>query len=62
MLVSASAGLGYRLYWARELFQTDVVYAGLLVVGITGLVLERVILRTLERYTVQRWGTVRELD
>jgi ABC-type nitrate/sulfonate/bicarbonate transport system permease component len=62
MLVSASAGLGYRLYWARELFQTDVVYAGLLVVGITGLVLERLILRTLERYTVQRWGTVRELD
>jgi ABC-type nitrate/sulfonate/bicarbonate transport system permease component len=38
------------------------VYAGLLVVGITGLVLERLILRTLERYTVQRWGTVRELD
>lgn len=62
MLVSASAGLGYRLYWARELFQTDVVYAGLLVVGVTGLLLERVILRTLERYTVQRWGTVRELE
>jgi ABC-type nitrate/sulfonate/bicarbonate transport system permease component len=62
MLVSASSGLGYRLYWARELFQTDVVYAGLLVVGTAGLLLERVILRTVEAYTVQRWGTVRELD
>lgn len=62
MLVSAAAGLGYRLYWARELFQTDVVYAGLLVVGTAGLLLERVILRTVEAYTVQRWGTVRELE
>lgn len=62
MLVSAAAGLGYRLYWARELFQTDVVYAGLLVVGVAGLLLERVVLRTLERITVERWGTVRELD
>ena len=62
MLVSAAAGLGYRLYWARELFQTDVVYAGLLVVGTAGLLLERVLLRTLERITVERWGTVRELD
>ena len=62
MLVSASAGLGYRLYWARELFQTDVVYAGLFVVGAAGLLLERVLLRTVEAYTVQRWGTVRALD
>jgi ABC-type nitrate/sulfonate/bicarbonate transport system permease component len=62
MLVSAAAGLGYRLYWARELFQTDVVYAGLLVVGTAGLLLERVVLRTLEKVTVERWGTVRELE
>lgn len=62
MLVSAAAGLGYRLYWARELFQTDVVYAGLLVVGTAGLLLERIVLRTLEKYTVERWGTVRALE
>ncbi|HET9341275.1 MAG TPA: ABC transporter permease [Casimicrobiaceae bacterium] len=62
MLVSAAAGLGYRLYWARELFQTDVVYAGLLVVGTAGLLLERVVLRTLEKVTVERWGTVRVLE
>jgi len=62
MLVSVGAGLGYRLYWARELFQTDVVYAGLLVVGIVGLLFERVVLRTAEAMTVNRWGTVRVLD
>ena len=61
MLVSVTAGLGYRLYWAREFFNSEVVYAGLFVVGVMGLLLERVVLRTLEAATVQRWGTVREL-
>jgi len=61
MLVSVSAGLGYRLFWARELFQTEVVYAGLFVVGTVGLLVERVLLRTVETLTVQRWGTIREL-
>lgn len=61
MLVSVNAGLGYRLYWARELFQTDVIYAGLIVIGLVGLITERAILRTLEQMTVHRWGTLREL-
>ena len=61
MLVSVSAGLGYRLYFAREYFQYDMVYAGLFVVGMSGLLIERVILRTMESMTVNRWGTVREL-
>lgn len=61
MLVSVSAGLGYRIYWAREYFNSDVVYGSLLVVGIVGLLLERVFLRTLEVMTVERWGTMREL-
>lgn len=62
MLVSVSAGLGYRIYWAREYFDSEVVYASLLVVGIVGLLLERVFLRTLEVMTVERWGTMRELE
>ena len=62
MLVSVTSGLGYRLYWAREFFHTEIVYAGLLVVGLSGLFLERVVLRTLEIATVQRWGMMRESD
>lgn len=56
MLVSVSAGLGYRIYWAREFFRSDIVYAGLMIVGIVGLLIERLILRTLEVATVERWG------
>jgi ABC-type nitrate/sulfonate/bicarbonate transport system permease component len=62
MLVSVQAGLGYRIYWAREFFQSDIVYGGLFVVGIVGLLLERLFLRTLEVATVQRWGVMRELQ
>lgn len=62
MLVSVSAGLGYRIYWGREYFNSDVVYGGLLVVGMVGLLIERVLLRGLEVATVERWGTVRELN
>ncbi len=61
MLVSVTAGLGYRIYWGREFFNTDIVYGSLFVVGIVGLLIERVFLRTLEVMTVERWGTMREL-
>lgn len=60
MLVSVTSGLGYRIYWGREYFNSDVVYGGLLVVGIIGLLIERVLLRGLEMATIDRWGTVRE--
>lgn len=62
MLVSVSAGLGYRIYWAREYFNTDVVFGSLFVVGIVGLLIERVFLRTLEMMTVERWGVMRSLS
>jgi ABC-type nitrate/sulfonate/bicarbonate transport system permease component len=61
MLVSVSAGLGYRIFWAREYFNTEVVYGALFTVGIVGLLIERVFLRTLEVMTVERWGVMREL-
>jgi NitT/TauT family transport system permease protein len=62
MLVSVAAGLGYRIYWAQEYFNTDVVFGSLFVVGIVGLLIERVFLRTLEVMTVERWGIMRDLS
>jgi ABC-type nitrate/sulfonate/bicarbonate transport system permease component len=61
MLVSVSAGLGYRIYWAQEYFNSEIVFGSLFVVGVVGLLIERVFLRTLEMMTVERWGVVREL-
>jgi ABC-type nitrate/sulfonate/bicarbonate transport system permease component len=60
MLVSVSAGLGYRIYWAQEYFNSEIVFGSLFVVGIVGLLIERVFLRTLEIMTIERWGVMRE--
>ena len=46
----------------RGLSVEEASEAALFVVGIVGLLLERVFLRTLEVMTVERWGTMRELD
>ncbi len=61
MLVSVSAGLGYRIYWAQEYFNSEIVFGSLFVVGVVGLLIERVFLRTLEVVTVERWGIMRDL-
>ncbi len=61
MLVSVSAGLGYRIYWAQEYFNSEIVFGSLFVVGLVGLLIERVFLRTLELATVERWGAMRDL-
>ena len=61
LLVSIGTGLGYRIFLAQDFLQIDVMYAGVLLIGVFGFLLERVVLRSLEVYTVQRWGMIREL-
>lgn len=59
MIAAAGSGLGYRIFSAQEFMKTDLMYGGILVIGVLGLLLERVILRSIEQYTVERWGLVR---
>ncbi|MEE9256521.1 MAG: ABC transporter permease [bacterium] len=61
LLVALGTGLGYRIFLAQDFFQIDVMYAGVLLIGVFGFLLERVVLRSLEVFTVQRWGMIREL-
>jgi NitT/TauT family transport system permease protein len=56
MLTSVPHGLGWLIFGAREFLNTDVMLAGIAVIGIIGLLLERVVFERLERYTVVRWG------
>ncbi len=61
MLASIGTGIGFRIFEARAFLASDVMYAGVIVIGVLGFLLERVMLRSLEIFTVQRWGMVREL-
>jgi NitT/TauT family transport system permease protein len=56
MLAAVPWGLGWLIFGAREFLNTDVMLAGVAVIGIIGLALEKLVFQRLERFTVVRWG------
>jgi NitT/TauT family transport system permease protein len=56
MLAAVPWGLGWLIFGAREFLNTDVMLAGIAVIGLIGLVLEKLVFQRLENYTVVRWG------
>jgi sulfonate transport system permease protein len=48
-LLASSEGLGFLLVWGRQLFQLDVVVAAIIVVGLTGLALDKCLERIEKR-------------
>ncbi|MDH7795469.1 MULTISPECIES: ABC transporter permease [unclassified Beijerinckia] len=47
-MLAATEGIGYMMVWGRTLFQTDIVLAGMIVVGVIGFALDTG-LRAIER-------------
>ncbi|HVV61058.1 MAG TPA: ABC transporter permease [Pseudolabrys sp.] len=58
MLAAVPWGLGWLIFGAREFLNTDAMLAGIAVIGIIGLALEKFVFQKLEDYTVVRWGMV----
>jgi NitT/TauT family transport system permease protein len=56
MLAAVPWGLGWMIFGAREFLNTDVMLAGVVVIGAIGLALEKLVFQRLENYTVVRWG------
>ena len=56
MLAAVPWGLGWLIFGAREFLATYVMLAGIVVIAILGLALEKLVFQRLERYTVVRWG------
>lgn len=56
---SSSGGLGWFIFRNRNELFTDKVFAGLALVIIIGLIVEGVIFRLAERFTVRKWGMQR---
>lgn len=59
MLAGAGLGLGYMIFDARTFMDTETVYAGIMVIAVLGLLIEKGVFRPLQRFTIERWGTVR---
>ena len=56
MLAAVPWGLGWMIFGAREFLNTDVMLAGVFVIGVIGLALEKLVFQRLEQFTVVRWG------
>ena len=56
MLAAVPWGLGWMIFGAREFLNTDVMLAGVVVIGVIGLALEKLVFQKLEEFTVMRWG------
>ena len=58
-IIAASAwGLGWVIYDAKEFLNADVMLASLAVIGCIGFLFERLVLGSVERATILRWGMV----
>ena len=56
MLAAVPWGLGWMIFGAREFLNMDVMLAGVAVIAIIGLALEKLVFQRLETFTVVRWG------
>lgn len=57
-MVAASSGIGYMITYARELSQPDVVLAGVFTIGITGLLIDFLIVKIQKR--LLRWNYIQQ--
>ncbi len=58
MLAAVPWGLGWLIFGAREFLNTDAMLAGIAMIGLIGVVLDKLAFEPIERYTVVRWGMV----
>lgn len=59
-MIASTNGLGYAIFNAQQYFQSARIVVGMLAIGITWLIMDRLILRPIEQRTTMRWGLVRE--
>jgi NitT/TauT family transport system permease protein len=53
-------GIGKMIYQARFWNDVTTMFVGLMVIGISGFALDRLLIKSLERRTVERWGMLAE--
>lgn len=59
MIAASDWGLGWIIFNAEQFLQTDVMMASIIVIGVIGLLFERVVFGSIEKATVERWGMLR---
>lgn len=59
-MIASTEGIGYAIFNAQQYFQSARIVVGMLAIGITWLIMDRLILRPIEKRTIMRWGMMRD--
>lgn len=62
MLAAVPWGLGWLIFGAREFLNTDAMMAGVIVIAVIGVLLEKYVFQKIENFTVVRWGMVESME
>lgn len=58
-MIAAGSGLGFMIFDGASTRQTDRVVVGMIMMGLLWLLMDRLLLRPIERATIERWGLIR---
>ena len=61
-MIATSAGLGYSLFLAQKNYDSAEIVLIMIIIGILWLMTEQLVLKPLERHTIQRWGMTRRVS
>jgi NitT/TauT family transport system permease protein len=56
MIAATTYGLGFMIYDARELFNSSIMFAGITISGLLYYLIESILIRKIELFTVIKWG------
>ena len=59
MIAASDWGLGWVIFDSKEYLETNIMMAAIVVIGFIGLLFERLVFGSIEKFTVYRWGMVR---
>ncbi len=57
-IAATSYGLGYMIWDAYEYLNVTVVYTGVLILAVVFFLIEKTIIREIEKRTIERWGVI----
>jgi NitT/TauT family transport system permease protein len=60
MLASISGGIGYLVYAARAFNAVNIMFTGLVIIALGGLIIDNLVLGALEKKTIEKWGMIKK--
>ena len=57
-VAASNFGLGYMIWMASQYLRADIVYGGILIMIVVFLILDKLVIQTLENRTIAKWGMI----